>query len=42
MTKVVFISAVCGVGKSTTCEYMKNNNLLEDYDIIWGKKKLKN
>lgn len=34
MKKLVFISAVSGVGKSTTCEYIKNNNLLEDYAIF--------
>lgn len=34
MKKIIFISAVCGVGKSTTCEYIKNNNLLENYAIF--------
>lgn len=34
MKKVLFISAVSGVGKSTTCNYIKDNNLLEDYDIF--------
>lgn len=34
MKKIVFISAVCGVGKSTTCEYIKNNNLLKSYEIF--------
>ena len=34
MEKIVFISAVCGVGKSTTCNYIKDNNLLVDYDIF--------
>ena len=32
--KLVFISAVAGVGKTTTCNYIKNNNLLENYDIF--------
>lgn len=31
---LIFISAVSGVGKSTACEYIKNNNLLEDYSIF--------
>lgn len=31
---LVFISAVSGVGKTTTCNYIKNNNLLEDYSIF--------
>lgn len=34
MKKLIFISAVSGVGKSTACEYIKNNNLLEDYAIF--------
>ena len=34
MKKLVFISAVSGVGKSSTCEYIKNNNLLKDYAIF--------
>ena len=34
MKKIIFLSAVCGVGKSTTCDYIRNNNLLEDYDIF--------
>ena len=34
MKKLIFISAVCGVGKSTNCEYIRNNNLLEDYAIF--------
>lgn len=33
MKKLIFISAVSGVGKSTACDYIKNNNLLEDYAI---------
>lgn len=33
MKKIVFISAVSGVGKSTTCNYIKDNNLLVDCDI---------
>ena len=32
--KIVFISAVCGVGKSTTCDYIRDNNLLENYAIF--------
>ena len=32
--KLVFISAVAGVGKTTTCNYIKNNHLLENYDIF--------
>jgi broad-specificity NMP kinase len=32
--KLIFISAVCGVGKSTTCEYIKTNNLLDNYEIF--------
>ena len=32
--KIIFISSVCGVGKSTTCEYIKNNNLLDDYRVF--------
>ena len=34
MKKIIFISAVCGVGKSTTIEYMNNNKLLNNYDIF--------
>ena len=34
MKKIIFISAVCGVGKSTTCEYIKKYKLLENYDIF--------
>ncbi len=34
MKKLVFISAVSGVGKSTACEYIKKNNLLEDYVVF--------
>ena len=34
MKQLIFISAVSGVGKSTTCEYINNNNLLEDYAIF--------
>ena len=32
--KLIFISAVSGVGKSTTCNYIKENNLLDDYIIF--------
>ncbi len=28
MKNSIFISAVSGVGKSTTCDFIKNNNLL--------------
>ena len=31
---LIFISAVSGVGKSVTCDYIKNNNLLDDYVIF--------
>ena len=34
MRKLIFISAVSGVGKSTTCEYIKNNNMLDNYMIF--------
>lgn len=34
LKKLIFISAVSGVGKSTACEYIKNNNLLNDYTIF--------
>lgn len=34
MKELVFISAVSGVGKSTACEYIKKNNLLDDYAIF--------
>ena len=34
MKKLIFISAVSGVGKSTACEYIKKSNLLEDYAIF--------
>ena len=34
MKKLIFISAVSGVGKSTTCEYIKNNNMLDNYMIF--------
>lgn len=33
MRKIIFISAVSGCGKSVTCQYIKDNNLLEDYVI---------
>ena len=32
--RLVFTSAVSGVGKTTTCDYIKNNNLLENYDVF--------
>ena len=34
MKKIVFISAVSGVGKSTVCEYIKNNELLKEYEVF--------
>ena len=34
MKKLIFISAVSGVGKSTNCEYIKNNKILENYEIF--------
>ena len=34
MKKVIFLSSVCGVGKSTTCDYIRDNNLLKDYSIF--------
>ena len=33
MKRLIFISAVSGVGKSVTCDYIKNNNLLNDFAI---------
>ncbi len=33
MKKLIFISAVSGVGKSATCQYIKDNNLLSDFAI---------
>lgn len=32
--KLVFICAVCGVGKSTVCEYLKDNNMLSNFEIF--------
>jgi adenylate kinase len=34
LKKLVFISAVSGVGKSTACEYIKKNNLLKKYEVF--------
>lgn len=34
LKKLFFISAVSGVGKSTTCNYIKDNRLLENYVIF--------
>lgn len=34
MKKVFFLSAVSGVGKTTTCHYIENNNLLKNYSIF--------
>lgn len=32
--RLIFISAVSGVGKTTTCDYIKKNHLLEDYVVF--------
>lgn len=34
MKKLIFISGVCGVGKSTICEYINNQKLLKDYAVF--------
>ena len=34
MKKIIFISSVCGVGKTSTCDYIKSNNLLDNYAIF--------
>ena len=34
MQKLILISGVCGVGKSTICEYINNQRLLKDYAIF--------
>lgn len=34
LKKLIFISAVSGVGKSTTCDYIKDNKLLDNYAIF--------
>lgn len=34
MKKLLFISAVSCGGKTTVCDYIRNNNLLEDYIIF--------
>ena len=34
MRRIIFISAASGVGKSTTCEYIKDKHLLEDFNIF--------
>lgn len=34
LRKLIFISAVSGVGKSTACEYIKKSNLLNGYAIF--------
>lgn len=31
---IVFVSGVCGCGKSSIYEYIKDNNLLDDYDLF--------
>lgn len=33
MKIVVFISAVSGVGKSSTCKFIKDSNMLNDYEV---------
>lgn len=32
--KIVFISGVCGSGKSSICEHIKENKLLDDYNVF--------
>lgn len=32
--RLVFVSGVCGVGKTTVCNYIKNNDLLSNYAIF--------
>ena len=34
MKKLIFITAVSGGGKSTVCKYIKDNEMLEDYEIF--------
>ncbi len=34
MKKIVFITAVSGVGKSTVCEYIKKNKRLDKYEVF--------
>lgn len=34
MKKLVFICGVCGVGKTTICNYIKTNNMLNNYSIF--------
>lgn len=34
MKKIIFISGVSGVGKSTICEYLKQKNILKNYEIF--------
>ena len=31
---IVFVSGVCGSGKSTICEYIRKNKLLKDYNLF--------
>lgn len=33
MSKLIFVTGVSGVGKSSVCEYIRGNKLLENYDI---------
>ena len=33
MKNIIFISGICGCGKSSICEYIKNNNLFDNYNI---------
>lgn len=32
--RIIFISAVSGIGKTTTCEFIKNSNLLDGYNVF--------
>ena len=34
MKTIVFISGVSGVGKTSICEYIKNNNALKEYTVF--------
>ena len=34
MKKIIFISGVSGVGKSTICEYIKQKNILKNYAVF--------
>lgn len=30
MKRIIFLSEVCGLGKSATCEYINDNHLLDN------------